>query len=107
MADYISREANGDDYVRRADIIERFMDRLPSISVNYLCKIADEVPPADVRPVVRGEWNKSYADHEAFGVRPFFRYCSECHESTVYPYNFCPHCGADMRPEPPEREVEA
>lgn len=46
--DYISREANGDDYVRRADIIEKFMDRLPSISVNYLCKIADEVPSADV-----------------------------------------------------------
>lgn len=67
----------------------------------------EAIEPADVRPVVHGEWNKSYADHEAFGVRPFFRYCSECHESTVYPYNFCPHCGADMRPEPPEREVEA
>lgn len=62
-------------------------------------EILNGVEPANVRPVVRGEWNKSYADHEAFGVRPFFRYCSECHESTVYPYNFCPHCGADMRPE--------
>lgn len=49
--DYISREANGDDFVRRADIAEKFMDRLPSISVGYLCKIADEIPPADVRPV--------------------------------------------------------
>ena len=45
----------------------------------------------------RGKWVKSYADHEAFGIRPFFRYCSECHEATVYPYNFCPNCGADMR----------
>ena len=50
--DYISREANGDDFVRRADIVEKFMDRLPSISVGYLCKVADEIPAADVRPVV-------------------------------------------------------
>ena len=57
----------------------------------------EHIPAADVRPVVRGEWKKSYADHESFGVRPFFRYCSECHESTVYTYNFCPNCGADMR----------
>lgn len=47
----------------------------------------------------KGKWKKSYADHEAFGVRPFFRYCSECHESTVYAYNYCPNCGADMRGE--------
>lgn len=47
----------------------------------------------------KGKWLKSYADHEAFGVRPFFRYCSACNESTVFPYNFCPNCGADMRGE--------
>ena len=47
----------------------------------------------------KGEWKKSYADHEAFGVRPFFRYCSECCEATAHKYNFCPNCGADMRGE--------
>ena len=46
-----------------------------------------------------GQWLKAYGDHEAFGVRPFYRYCSECNESTVWAYNFCPHCGADMRGE--------
>ena len=43
-----------------------------------------------------GKWCKSYADHEAFGVRPFFRYCSCCNEITVHPYKYCPHCGAMM-----------
>lgn len=45
----------------------------------------------------KGKWLKSYADHEAFGIRPFFRYCSECNEATVHAYNYCPNCGADMR----------
>lgn len=58
-----------------------------------------KIPAADVAPVVRGRWKKSYADHEAFGVRPFFRYCSECHEATVYQYNYCPNCGAKMEGE--------
>ena len=52
----------------------------------------------------KGHWKKSYADHESFGVRPFFRYCSECHESTLYAYNYCPNCGADMRGGEDERE---
>ena len=47
----------------------------------------------------KGMWKISYADHEAFGVKPFFRYCSECHGTTVHKYNFCPNCGADMRGE--------
>lgn len=57
----------------------------------------DGIPAADVVERKTGKWKKHYADHEAFGVRPFFRYCSECNEATIYPYNFCPHCGADMR----------
>lgn len=56
-----------------------------------------DCPLPDVVERLRGEWKKHYADHEAFGVRPFFRYCSKCNEATIYPYNFCPNCGADMR----------
>ena len=50
----------------------------------------------------KGKWLKAYGDHEAFGVRPFYRYCSACNESTVFPYNYCPNCGADMRGEQDE-----
>lgn len=61
--------------------------------------VVDALPTADVRPVIRGKWKKHYADHEAFGERPFCRYCSVCNAITVFPYNFCPNCGADMRQE--------
>ena len=49
-----------------------------------------------VDPVKHGRWKKAYADHVAFGERPLYRYCSECCEVTVFPYKFCPHCGAKM-----------
>ena len=49
-----------------------------------------------VDPVKHGRWKKAYADHEAFGERPFYRYCSECCEVTVFPFKFCPNCGARM-----------
>lgn len=70
-----------------------------------LVRFLSAIPAADVVPVRHGKWEKSYADHEAFGVRPFFRYCSECNEVTVHQYNYCPNCGADMR-EPPKEETE-
>ena len=80
MTEYIEREA--------AIRASQFADVVAAIKV---------IPAADVVPVRRGRWKKSYADHEAFGVRPFFRYCSECNEATVHQYNFCPNCGANMR----------
>lgn len=68
----------------------------------------EEIPAADVRPVVKGKWvddkgdpvlwdeiNKNCPSHSA--------YCSVCGEwltaSDEYPSigNFCPNCGADMR----------
>jgi len=54
-------------------------------------------PAADVREVVHGRWMKSYADHEAFGVRPFIHYCSVCNQMIAFRTFYCPNCGADMR----------
>ena len=98
-----------DEYIKRkdaldaltADALERNLDSVMTDTASRYHRAAQRVvsvvPAADVAPVRHGRWKKSYADHEAFGVRPFYRYCSECHEATVYPYNFCPNCGADMR----------
>ena len=58
--------------------------------------IVDQQPTVDAEPVKHGKWLKAYGDHEAFGIRPFYRYCSCCNESTVFPYNYCPNCGARM-----------
>ena len=50
-----------------------------------------EIPPADVRPVVRGKWIDYDDDYGAYC-------CSVCEqnapEDTEWPY--CPHCGAYM-----------
>ena len=52
----------------------------------------------DVRPVVRGRWNRYVHDKELWA-----NYCSAC--NTYLPPgmdwepNFCPNCGADMREE--------
>ena len=55
----------------------------------------DDIPTADVRENVRGEWLSG----DCMGAS-----CSNCGEyfsfrcfSEVHDYNFCPNCGADMR----------
>lgn len=65
----------------------------------------EQIRPADVRPVVRGQWIKSHAivgiDARTgdFNIGETDK-CSECGEEFVRPikeYKFCPYCGADMR----------
>lgn len=64
--------------------------------------IGNEIPAADVRPVVRGKWeiDNSYAGPGLMNLR-----CSVCGEfggtwrDCTLPsmlYKFCPNCGADM-----------
>lgn len=61
-----------------------------------------EHPPADVRPVVRGEWigeDCSYWKHAVWGAYPVnrIRYkCSVCGRTENKKEPFC-NCGADMR----------
>lgn len=58
----------------------------------------DEIPTADVRENVKGEWIKG-------GEQPYFRkhfdivVCSKCNKRGEHRWNFCPNCGADMRGE--------
>lgn len=69
------------------------------------CRVAymddiDDIPSADVRENVHGEWIDDY-DPVNFGE---FRYkCSKCGARTVeWADNFCYQCGADMRGEQDE-----
>ena len=64
--------------------------------------LIDTEPTADVRENVKGEWQITDA-------YPHNVYCSVCHkkfaqthwavwEDGSLPRNYCPNCGADMRP---------
>ena len=90
MAEYIEREA----------AIESFRKNLDGgyVMTNdaQTAHILQSLPAADVRPVVRGKWEKA-------DVQPYFRkhfdifVCSNCHARGQTKWNFCPNCGADMR----------
>lgn len=53
--------------------------------------IIDFIPAADVRPVVRGRW-------ENFKGKPKCSHCKAVWTEDYFDHNFCPRCGADMRP---------
>lgn len=50
----------------------------------------NEIPAADVRPVVRGKWEDCTEYNGEYR-------CSVCKEFEGHKRNFCPNCGADMR----------
>ena len=55
----------------------------------------DDIPAADVRENIRGEWIQD--KHEMAGYGYFD--CSVCGADfyDIEGFNFCPNCGADMR----------
>ena len=54
------------------------------------CEIKD-LPPADVKPVVRGEWKR--IDEYVYGEK---WQCTCCEETNQWRARFCPNCGAEM-----------
>ena len=57
--------------------------------------VVDDIPAADVRPVVRGKWQPWEQD------RPPLKWysCDYCGFHALSKSNYCPNCGADMREE--------
>lgn len=106
MNDYISRQAVLDliyelqnFYENEGNESEDFNSKMMYVgSINALTAMEDglsDIPSADVRPVVYGEWEMT--------KQPGVYACSICgcygtrHEAIEY--NFCPNCGAYMRGE--------
>ena len=50
----------------------------------------DNMPAADVAPVVHGEWLCAETDDEQFFL------CSVCNDKEYWESNYCPNCGAKM-----------
>ena len=80
------------------------------IRYKLLENVMSATPPADVRPVVRGAWEKTEGFDEYGGGRYVEWTCSVCfskakggwavrdeHIDEPPDWNYCPNCGADMR----------
>ena len=60
----------------------------------------DELPTVEAVPVVHGKWIKLDGNWKSLntGESLTVHQCSECGNYFIHAtYNFCPHCGADMR----------
>ena len=87
----------GAEYIEKQALIDATDDRYSLGEIGRLERdiIVDAVTyakPADVKPVVRGEWSV------AIGYDPKRSFlCSVCQRMNYEPSNFCPNCNADMR----------
>ena len=94
MAEYIEREA-------ALELLKMALD--DDWEPEYAADRLSEIPAADVRPVVRGEWERM-SDNDVFG--DIHCKCSACGEDWwqgpgwFRNARFCPNCGADMREAP-------
>ena len=99
MGDIIEREKLQKRLNRIVDVNNLRTDRawFTPYGVNALI---EEIPAADVRPVVRGKWRFEKGDGKTCGDGWVCSACN-CGFHTNVPYfedfNFCPNCGADMR----------
>ena len=95
MSEYIERE-KAIDYLM--EIIDR-PNHPEWLWTDEICGSLNAIPAADVRPVVRGRWNRTDA-------YPHRLYCSVCYNTYLkndellerweFPLNYCPNCGAKM-----------
>lgn len=90
------------EYIERLTLLDKLDGKICPAGSGYNAGIFDAkviancLPAADVRPVVRGKWK---LNPDGSGT------CSECHFTSIAVWdcdnwaNFCQHCGADMRGE--------
>ena len=112
---YIEKEAAKQivkDYLKRIAENAELPDALSDVAWNAAIETAytavSRVPPADVKPVVRGEWKEPEGSEcvsaftDDFSINLPSKKCSVCgHIAVTFPRaNFCPNCGADMTPMP-------
>lgn len=100
--DFISREAVKNAIHRDLDMQDLYLP------IEFI-ELLDDIPAADVRPVVRARWKwiAESACHVCSNCGAIMRYNPEKGFFIFHTLpNFCHNCGADMRPEPPEEEKD-
>ena len=94
------------EYIERKKAIEAFDDLgieryYGDVCLESVISVIEQIPAADVRPVVHGHWISTKEAEDMGDIMKEFT-CSvcgccewDCTESESF--NFCPNCGADMR----------
>lgn len=91
MADYIDRDEIKMFPIRR-DHYDKNHGNVHFINgIETVMEYVDEIPVADVAPVVHAHWKKEVVE-----------ICSNCGKKGVTWWNYCPGCGAYME----SREVD-
>lgn len=110
MSDYIKREDAAKILLQRREFAENQEWTQEVDLMELLCERLEEVPAADVREVVRGEWFISFGKKDGKPVGTICPVCgfawSEAIDAvklepvlSLIKTPFCPNCGADMRTE--------
>ena len=74
------------------DVFQRLADKMShhgKIVMNQACSVLEDMAPAEVKEIRRGEWVPVDEKYDAFD-------CSCCNAMVSSQYLFCPRCGADM-----------
>lgn len=92
------------DYIKREDAVFTMCFAMcghKPCEERSFCQIAksmDNIPAADVRGNVRGEWVTKQRHEHYPSCKPYEAdYCSVCGKRGNAEYELCPNCGADMR----------
>ena len=92
MKEYIDRA----EYRKRLSNLESWCQDLRKPGLTQALQMFEEIPAADVAPVVHGRWIERRVPHAMEGISAK---CSVCTKSVQYlgnPLNYCPNCGAKM-----------
>ena len=86
------------EYIEKERALQLLEEKASDDEVFFAARAIEAEPPADVKPVVRGEWIEDGCITQ----------CSECGEPKRFPHwTVCPNCGAEMRKEADdERRVD-
>ena len=99
MAEYIDRELLKERFRKRLNWLKKDIHDEYSGALYDCCEydtnLIDEIPAADVAPIVHGQWiSENYHGYEWIFV------CSNCGYIDGYPFNdrsnYCPNCGVKM-----------
>lgn len=106
MSDLISRTALIEDMSKKMAIMQVSKDGLHPISMETVIDYIKDYPTVEAKPVVHGKWEANI-EHTSGGNYLIGWMCSNClcdiDTDNLYDskpnYDFCPHCGCDMRGE--------